>query len=61
MLIFNTVLGQGVVVGVPGGPRIVAAAPGLKDPDPTWASGVSRRVSVERGPGKLLADRALSI
>ena len=49
------------MVGEPGDPRIEVAAPGLKDPDPTWASGVSRGVSVKRGPGKILADRALPI
>ena len=44
---------------VPGDPRIEVAAPGLKDPHHSWASGVSRgKVSVERGPGKILADRA---
>ena len=47
------------MVGVPGDPRIEVAAPGLKDPDPNWASGASRgKVSVKRGPGKILADCA---
>ena len=44
-------LGQ-VVVGEPGDPRIEVAAPGLKDPHHSWASGISRgKVSVKQGPG----------
>ena len=50
------------MVGEPGDPRIEVAAPGLKDPLHSWASGISRgKASVEQGPGKMLADCALPI